>query len=450
MLKTTRRNFLASTAVAGAGIVLMSDLMAAESPNEKINFAAVGVTGKGSSDTADAANSGNLVAICDVDKGRLAGAKNRYKDAVEFNDFREMFDKMGDKIDAFTCSTPDHMHTPTSLYGMRLGKHCFCQKPMTRCIYEARMMAKIAKENKCCTQMGNQGTANEMLRRCEALCKAGYLGDLVEAHVWSNRPVWPQGKDRPEPAQCPENLNWPLWLGVAPERPYANGYHPFAWRGWWDFGSGALGDMACHTFNMPYAACQLADPVSVQAVTSGHNYDSLPSWSIITFQFPEIASRKAVKAFWYDGGKKPTCDIAQKIGVNSGSGALIIGTKAIILSTDDYCGNATLFDAKTLEKIDMPNVEFDRSPGHFKEWVDHIKNGFDSKPGKSNFITYAGKLTETILLGNLAVYGAPEKEVQGELVEWDAANMKITNNPKNKAELEKLVKPTYRGEYRLD
>ncbi len=451
MLKTTRRNFLKSTAVAGAGIVLVSDLRAGESPNEKINFASIGISGKGASDTNDAANSGNLVAICDTDSKKLAGAKKRYENATEFTDFREMFDKMGDKIDAFTCSTPDHMHAPASLMGMRLGKHCFCQKPMTRTIYEARLMAKVAAENKVCTQMGNQGTAQNELRICESLCKAGLLGDLLEAHVWTNRPIWPQGGGRPASKECPKELSWDLWLGVAPERPYADGYHPFKWRGYWDFGTGALGDMACHTFNMPYAACGLADPTSVVATTSGHNYETLPSWSIIEFQFPETASRKAVKAFWYDGGKKIPAEKMEGFAPVSNTGSCIFGTKAVLFSPGDYCNGVQIFDAKTKAPIAIPaDIEYEKSPGHFQEWVNHIKGGFDSKPAKSNFITYAGKLTETILLGNLAVYGAPEKEVKGELVAWDAANMKITNNPKGKQAMEQLVKPTYRGTYRMN
>ena len=450
MLKTNRREFLKSTAVAGAGIVIMSNLKAGESPNEKINFAAIGVSGKGSSDSADAANSGNLVAICDVDSGRLGGAKNRYKDAVEFTDFREMFEKMGDKIDAFTCSTPDHMHAAACLLGMRLGKHCFCQKPMTRTIYEARLLTQTAKENRCCTQMGNHGTAFDSLRYCESLIKSGFLGDVQEVHVWCNRPIWPQGKPRPESAPAPANLDWDKWLGVAPERPYAPGYHPFAWRGWWDFGTGALGDMACHQFNMPYAACDLADPVSVQATTSGHNFDSYPSWSIIEFLFPATDKRGPVKAYWTDGGKKIDEKKMEKIGPIGSSGTLIIGSKATLFAPGDHVGEVTIKDAKTFETIKNPECEFDRSPGHFQEWVNHIKGGFDSKPGKANFISYAGKLTETILLGNLAVYGAPEPDVQGELVQWDAANLKITNDPKNKAALEQIVHPKYRGEYRLD
>ena len=451
MLKTSRRNFLKSTAVAGAGVILMHNLASGESPNEKINFAAIGVSGKGGSDTADAANSGNLVAICDTDANKRRGALKRYGDLPEFSDFREMFDKMGDKIDAFTCSTPDHMHAPACLMGMRLGKHCFCQKPMTRTIYEARMMAKVAKENKCCTQMGNQGTANKYLRICEALCKIGFLGDLLEAHVWTNRPIWPQGGGRPDPKPVPDFLDWEHWLGVAPERPYADGYHPFSWRGYWDFGTGALGDMACHTFNMPYAACKLADPSSVVATTSGHNYETMPQWSIIEFQFPETADRKAVKAFWYDGGKKMPAEKLEGFATLPNTGSCIFGTKIIMLAGGDYCDQLSLFDAKTKEKVEIPaDLEWEQSPGHFQEWVNHIKGGFDSKPGHSNFITYASKLTETILLGNLAVYGAPEKEVKGELVEWDAANLKITNNPKGKDKMELLVKPQYRGNYRLD
>ncbi|MFH1269121.1 MAG: Gfo/Idh/MocA family oxidoreductase, partial [Planctomycetota bacterium] len=274
--RTTRRRFLETTAATGVGFWVAGGLRAQESdsPNERIGMASVGIGGKGSSDSADAGASGEMVAICDIDTQRLEAAQKRFPKAKAFTDFRKMLEEMEGSIDAVTVSTPDHCHAPAALMAMRMGKHCFCQKPMTRSIYEARLMGQVAKEKGVATEMGNQGTAENGLREAASLVKAGALGAVSEAHVWTNRPIWPQGGGRPEPEQCPDNIKWDLWLGPAPERPYAKGYHPFAWRGWWDFGTGALGDMACHTLNMPFAACDLRDPISVQAVTSGHNKDS--------------------------------------------------------------------------------------------------------------------------------------------------------------------------------
>jgi predicted dehydrogenase len=440
--RTTRRRFLQSTAATGVGLCIVTGLQAKESPNERIGMASVGIGGKGSSDSADAGNNGDMVAICDVDTNRLQAAQNRFPKAKLFTDFRKMLEEMDKSIDAVTVSTPDHNHAPAGLMAMRMGKNCFCQKPMTHSIYEARLMAKVAKEKGVATEMGNQGTAERGLREAAAVVKAGALGTVKEVHVWTNRPIWPQGGPRPKPEECPEFLKWKEWIGPAPFRPYAPGYHPFAWRGWWDFGTGALGDMACHTMNMPYAALDLRDPVSVQAVTSGHNKDSYPKWSIITYEFPATDSRPGLKMFWYDGGKRPDKEL---IGgeTPSGSGCAIIGEKATIYSPNDY---GAVY--KIIGGIEKPKVEFERSPGHFEEWVRAIKGG---KPAMSNFPDYASSLTETVLLGNLAVWvaagtGAEGETVEGEKVEWDAKNLKA----KNVAGLETIIKPVYGEGYTLD
>jgi predicted dehydrogenase len=318
---------------------------------------------------------------------------------------------------------------------MRMGKHCFCQKPLTHSIYEARLMAQVAREKGVATQMGNQGTAGSGLRKAAAMMKAGALGTVTEVIVWSNRPIWPQGGPRPEPTDPPPNLKWDSWLGPAPERPYGNGYHPFAWRGWWDFGTGALGDMACHTVNMPYMGLDLFNPTSVQAVTSTHNKDSYPKWSIINFEFPANDWRPAVKFTWMDGGKRPDRDVLDG-DAPKGSGCVVIGTKGKIYSGDDYGRIDKLYG-----DVDQSEVQFERSPGHFQEWINAMKGG---PPAVSNFPDYAGGLTETILLGNLAVWAAADG--QGEKVEWDAKNMKV----KNIQGLENIVKPVYREGYVLD
>ena len=459
-----RRDFLKTTAVTGVGFFVAAGVSPkpARSANEKIAFASIGVGGKGGSDSSDAGKAGEMVAICDVDDRTLDGAAKRFPNAKKYNDFRKLLDEMGKSIDAVTVSTPDHTHAPAALMAMRMGKHCFCQKPMTKSIYEARLMAEAAKEKKVATQMGNQGTATESLRRAAAMVRAGAVGKVKEVHVWTNRPVWPQGIERPQPEPCPAEVHWDLFLGPAPKRPFALGYHPFKWRGWWDFGTGALGDMACHTVNMPYMGLDLKDPTSIVATTSGHNRDSYPAWSVITFEYPAIDWRPALKLFWYDGGKRPGdeffggLDKLQKAlaakeesqkkdakgkkkskkaatGV-ARSGCLIIGDKGSMYAPGDYAeqGLFMLGGAKEVE-VNPP-----KSPGHFQEWVDAIKGG---PQAMSNFPGYSGGLTETILLGNLAVWAADKGE--GKKIEWDAKNLKPTNAP----EVQHIVKPTYHNGY---
>jgi predicted dehydrogenase len=376
------------------------------------------------------------VAICDVDENTLNTGEKRFPKAKRYTDFRKLLDEMGKSIDAVTVSTPDHTHAPAALMAMRMGKHCFCQKPLTHSIYEARLMAKVAKEMKVATQMGNQGTATNSLRKAAAIIKSGALGAVKEVHVWTNRPIWAQGGPRPKPAQCPAHLKWDLWLSAAPARPFSNGYHPFSWRGWWDFGTGALGDMACHTVNMPYMALNLRDPIAIQAECSGHNKDSYPKWSIITFDYPALGNRPAVKLFWYDGGKRPDADLLEGKKME-GSGCLVIGEKGKLYGPGDYCER----ELHMLGGPSMPHVKWQHSPGHFEEWVLAIQGG---EPAYSNFAGYSGGLSETILLGNLAVWAAASGK--GEKVEWDAKNLKSPNMPG----LEPIIKPTYRPGYTLD
>jgi predicted dehydrogenase len=341
-----------------------------------------------------------------------------------------MFDEMGSRIDAVTVSTADHTHAPAALMAMRLGKHCFCQKPLTRTVYEARLMGEVARANKLATQMGNQGTASRHLRRAAAWLRAGVLGTVREVHVWTNRPIWPQGIDRPPAAECPAALDWDLWLGPAPQRPYAAGYHPFNWRGWWDFGTGALGDMACHEINMAFMGLDLRNPIAFQAETSGHNHDSLPAKSVITYEFAANDWRPAVKLVWYDGGNQPARDLCG--GKEPGSeGQLVIGDKGKLWGHTELLGGA--------EPVD---VEFPESPGHFEEWVRAIRGG---QPAMSNFPDYAGPLTDVVLAGNLAVWVAAQAG-PGARVEWDARRMQA----KNIEGLEPLIKPEYRAGYTLD
>jgi predicted dehydrogenase len=427
-MQRNRRELLKGAALTGAAMLLADRTWAAEnqSPNERINFACIGIGGKGESDTADAAKHGNVVAICDIDDNTLSAAAQKYPNAKRYNDFRKMLEEMDKSIDAVTVSTPDHTHGPAAAMAMEMGKHCFCQKPLAHSLYEVRRLGKLARRHKLATQMGNQGTADSGLRKSAAMLRAGVIGTPQVVHVWTNRPIWPQGGPRPSGATPPGNVHWDLWLGPAPEREYAPGaYHTFAWRGWWDFGTGALGDMACHTMNMPFMGLDLRDPISVVAQTSGHNKDSYPKWSVIEYEFRETKERPAVKMIWYDGGKLPPAELFEGRKV-SDSGALVVGDKGILYSPGDYGGARVMLGGASEVEVSYP-----QSPGHFTEWVRAIKGG---EPAMSNFPDYACPLAETVLLGNLAVWA------DGKKIEWNAKKLRARNAP----EVQEVIHPKFR------
>ncbi|WP_425396521.1 Gfo/Idh/MocA family oxidoreductase [Aeoliella sp.] len=441
--RQNRRDFLRTGAAVGAGYWALGGVATAQSksPNERVQVAGIGVGGKGDSDVTNASRFGKIVALCDIDDQTLAGKENVMKSGNTFNDYRELFDTMGDKIDAVTVSTPDHMHAVIAAAAMKLGKHVYCQKPLTRTIWEARRLGEIAREMDVVTQMGNQYTAHNPMREAAYQIREGNLGAVKEVHVWTNRPVWPQGGPRPTPTSPPEHVHWDLWLGVAPSRPFAEGaYHDFKWRGWWDFGTGALGDMACHTCNLPFMALNMRDPVSVEATTSGHNGDSYPEWSTIKFEFPELDGRAPFTLYWYDGGKKPDNSLFSEVTIKNGdgtpapnkAGTMIIGDKAKMYAAGDYAQEGIEIIGAEPMKVDYP-----RSRGHEREFYDGIKDR--SKVPMSNFVDYGGPLTETILLGNLAVWK------NGEKVLWDAKTM----TPLNDESLAKIVKPEYQNGYDL-
>jgi predicted dehydrogenase len=484
-MKSTRRDFMKVAALTGVGYWAMAGNESKAQPlaNDKMGLAGFGVGGKGDSDVSSGARFCDVVVICDVDRGTLARAQEKYPKAKAFTDYRKAFDEMEKSFDIATVSTTDHMHTCISLRAMRAKKHCYTQKPLTRTIYEARLMGQVAKETGVCTQMGNQGSGGNGLRAGAAQVKAGVLGTIKAVHVWSNRPVWAQGPNRrqslekysadvkanqPDDAEelitrkkaeldrALTNLDWECWLGTAPERPFWPGiYHSFQWRGWWDFGSGALGDMACHTVNLPYAACDLKFPTSVVAKSSGHDFDSYPARSEIKFEFPATDNRPAIEFFWYDGGWKPPQEILSKFKMDkpANSGALIIGEKGAMYSPDDYGGSWNLIanDGSELEKLPEDKLTYVRNrDGHDGEFYRAIR---ENKPEEcfSNFGDYAGPLTETILLGNLAVWAASKDGEWGEKVEWDAKALKVTNLSSLKTPgVADLVKPKYRGDHRLD
>ena len=492
MSSKNRREFFQNASVIGAGYFVAAGSQSAlsQSSIERLNVASIGVGGKGGSDSSNAAQFGNVIAICDVDRNTMDGKSKspEFKNAEKFTDYRELFAKHGKNIDIVTVSTPDHMHGPITLEAMRLGISCYTQKPLTRTIYEARLLAKVAQETGVCTQMGNQGTALDSSREAIAQLKSGVLGTLQEVYAWSNRPVWAQGPGRrmtferfateaikEDSAEAPkilsakhkdiarslERVDWKSWIGVAPDREYWPGlYHSFQFRGWWDFGTGALGDMACHQLTVPFAACGLRDPISVVAKTSGHDFDSFPASSIIKFEFPETKERPAIPFWWYDRkGNKPPAQVFEKWGINkvSDSGVLIVGEKGAFYSSDDYCGK---YELKGVEKA---TVDYEKAENKGSNDVNNMYELFrakmagDPKICKSNFIDRAGPLTETILLGNLAIWAAAEGGANGEMgewgekVEWDAKNLQVTNLASLKTpHVADLIKPQYREGYRMD
>ena len=411
--------------------------------NEKINIACIGVGGKGDSDSSDVARcGGNIVAICDVDADTLAKKGKQFPNAKRYNDYRKLLEEMDKEIDAVTVSTPDHNHGVAGIRAMKMGKHCFCQKPLTQTVYEARTMRQLAAEKKLATQMGNQGSASSGLRRAVEVVQGGAIGAPRELHVWSNRPIWPQGLARPQGEDpVPSSLNWDGWLGPAAQRPFKKDvYHTFRWRGWYDFGTGALGDMACHTVNMPFRALKLGYPTVVELEIASRTYpETFPKTSRIRFEFPEREGLPPLKFWWYDGNPgdplkplRPNAGAAKEVIATMGdlpeSGALIIGDKGKLFSPDDY-GERFFLAMKGKDEF-TPGDQHDaakaipqsipRSPGHMQEYLRMIKDG---TPAYSNF-DVAAYLAEVILLGCVAL-----RLGEGVRMEWDGPNMKSTNLP---------------------
>ena len=466
-----RRNFIKTTTLAtGAVMFGVPTLLRAANLNSKLNIAAIGVMGKGQSDT-NHCDSENIVALCDVDSARCAEQRSKYAQAAVYRDYRKMLDEMGKGIDAVMVSTPDHFHAIAASAAMQLGKHVYCQKPLVQTIYEARYLRRLAHHTGVITQMGNQGSSADGLRRAVECIQSGLIGQAREVHIWTNRPIWPQGMTQPEGEEpVPASLDWNQWIGPAAMRPYNAAYQPFKWRGWLDFGTGALGDMACHTVNMPFRALQLGYPTEIEAETfGGMNTETYPLGSKIRFEFP---ARKAsvpavhrsffhrhdtlafnpVTLWWYDGGKpladdpykhdgsnKPpreiTGDIEAMLGEMPGSGCLIIGGKGQIFSPDDYgeqffvklTDDAKFIHYKKHPAIESIPVSIPRNPfkgdsdhKHHLEWIAAIK---ENKPEMcySRFAIGA-QLTEIMLLGCVSLRA-------GQKIEWDGPNMQATNCP---------------------
>jgi predicted dehydrogenase len=351
-----------------------------------------------------------------------------------------MFDRLGNSIDAVTVSTPDHMHFPIAMVAMALGKHVFVEKPMAHTVEEARIMARVAREKRLATQMGNQGHAAEGTRLLKEWYQAGVLGDVLEIHSWTNRPIWPQGVNAPDHSKrvpvVPKTLDWDLWLGVAAQRAYDPAYAPFTWRGYWDFGTGALGDMGCHQMDGGFYALDLESPVSVDAASANATELSAPTASVVTYQFAAKGARPPLKWIWYDGGMRPSLgpwfEEDRHMPDNS---TFVLGTKAAVMADANYFTIRIVPEARMRELAPtLPEKTIPRVPGgdHFLEWVTACKGG---AAAGANF-DYSARLTEMVLLSNVAVRARRR-------IEWDAAAMKVTNVPTANAFLTKHYRPGF-------
>jgi predicted dehydrogenase len=406
-------------------------------PSEKLNIAGIGVGGQGAGDLINV-SSENIVALCDVDRRQAAETFKRFAKARQYADFRVMLEKEDKNIDAVVVATPDHVHAAATMMALKMGKHVYCEKPLTHSIYEARAVAKAARAAKVATQMGNQGHASNDIRLiCEWIWD-GAIGPVREVHAWTTHAVWPQGMDRPKDTPpVPEILDWNLWLGPAPYRPYHPAYVPALWRGWWDFGTGALGDMGCHNLDPVFWALKLGYPTSVEASCSifvptitwdkPFNNESYPQASIVRYEFPEREGLPALELTWYDGGLMPRRPKELEDGRHMGDklGGVIFVGETGKLTCGSYGSNPRLIPESRMKDYKRPELSIPRSVGHHKEWIEACKGG---KPAGSNF-DYAGPMTEVILLGNIAVRMSLKAQEKGVRLAYDGPNMRITNLP---------------------
>lgn len=437
----TRRYFLKGSAAAVVATGLAPAILRAQNPGNTVNVACVGAGGKGDQDTSETSKVAqvDIVALCDVDSGTLNKAAGKYPNVKTFQDWREMLEKQKD-IDAVIVSVPDHMHAQVAMAAIKAGKHVYVQKPLTATVWEARQLAEAARKHKVVTQMGNQGHSLDGYRDLCEYIWAGAIGTVREAYAWTNRPIWPQGMDRPEGEDpVPANLDWDAWLGPAPQRPFKVKYpedhkfkgqavyHPFTWRGWWDFGSGALGDMGCHILDGAYWAMKLGHPSKVELVKSSElKKESAPEWATLKYHFPARGDMPPFTITWYDGGKvnppprPPELEADRRLPE---SGSVFIGDKGKIV-TSTYGESATRIIPESKHKATnkpdqvIPRVRDPQGkPNHYWDWINAIQQG---KQACANF-DYAGPFTEMVLLGNVALRA-------GKTIEWDGPNLKVTND----------------------
>jgi predicted dehydrogenase len=449
--KVSRRRFLQASSIsaAAAGFWLtggVTESYAAQpGANERLNIAMIGCGGQaGGYDPKKEQYRGNLagvrreniVALCDVDSNRASSTFDHYPKVTKYTDFRAMLDKQKD-IQAVVVTTPDHTHFHASAMAIQRGKHVYTEKPLTHSVWEARQLKLLASKHKVATSLGNHGTAHDGLRTAAEIIRSGAIGEVREVHVWTNRPIWPQGVDRPKERQDPpKTLNWDLWLGPAAPRPYYGPragtgrdgtYCPFTWRGWWDFGTGALGDMACHTMNLAFMALRLVAPTAVSAeVVGGVNAETAPARGVtVTYEIPARHGLPALRLYWYESPyqpgvprekrvyRRPPAAVLEGITNVSESGCMIVGNKGKMYSGSDYGSTYTLLPRADFQDYRPPQRTIPRSPGHHAEWIRACKGGV---PAMSNFVDYAGPLTELVLLGNVAMR-------VGERFTWDSEKL---------------------------
>jgi predicted dehydrogenase len=454
LTRLTRRAFLAATAGAAGGVAAGAqnpqERPARRVPSgEKINLAVIGAGGRGADDMNDLQAAGvNFVALCDCDPRRAAEAFRRYPEARQYTDWRKMLDREKG-IEAVLVATPDHNHAIVSIAAMKRGKHVYCEKPLAHSIGEVRQMAKVAAQTGVVTQMGTQGHAFEGTRRAVEVIRSGAIGDVSELHVWTDRPAgwWSQGIPRPkETPPLPAGLDWDVWLGPAAWRPYHPAYVPFAWRGFWDFGTGAIGDMGIHNLDTAYWALELGSPTLVEvkdcspALTDPASRETAPLWSVIAFHFPARGNRPPVQMTWYDGGKLPPRELFQgEPLLSKDGGSLIIGSKGTLFTRTWHGGeNASdmfvLLPRKQFAGYSPPAPSLPRTQSHHQEWVDACRGQGTTQ---SHF-GYAAALTEALLLGNVALR-------TGKKIAWDATKMQAKNCP----EATPFLHPAFRKGWKL-
>lgn len=436
----TRRRFLkdsakvASAAAATGFLASTSRLSAAArrlSANEKLNLAFIGVAGRGGDNLGEITSieDVNIVALCDVDENRLNAAGTKFAAAKRYRDYRKLLEAEK-SVDGVVISIPDHQHAPATVMALKLGRHVYCEKPLTRTVKEARLVAQAAREAKVATQMGNQGMAFEGNRLINEWLADGAIGPVREVHVWSDRPThrgrlpfwWPQGIERPsDTPEVPMRLDWDLWLGPAPWRPYHPAYVPFKWRGWWDFGSGGLGDMGIHNLAPVFSALRLGAPASVNASSTPVFPETVPLSNVVHYEFPARGELPPVTLHWYDGGIVPPRpeELEEGRELDREDGIIFVGDEGRMLVEGWGGEKPRLLPAARDKSYPRPPKTLPRSVGHHKEWLQACRTG---SPTRSNF-DFAGPLTEAVLLGMVCVRNG------GDRLEWDSANLKVTNDP---------------------
>lgn len=467
-----RRDFIRNTSLAAAGFFIVPRHVLGRgyvAPSDKLRIAGIGVGGKGASDLAEFVKSPNaqIVALCDVDDREAAKSRKRFDKAPYYRDFREMLDKEGKNIDAVSVSTPDNTHAVAAIAAMQLGKHVYVQKPLAHDIYEARMLTEAAKRYKVVTQMGNQGGSGDGVRKMKEMVDAGMIGKVHTVHCWTNRPVWPQGLPTPSGThEIPKELDWDLWLGPAKKIDFNPAYLPFNWRGWWAFGTGALGDMACHIMDPVYRILPILYPSDVECSVAtiwqkmwddSANPDSCPPSTIIRLSYPTNDGKHVIKVNWYDGGLLPARPdelLPDEAMGNWDGGVIFEGSKGKIMA-DCYGANPRLLPTRLMKEKKMPKETIKRVPeGHYVQWVNACIAGHGKGETSSPF-EFAGPFTESILIGNLAIRsflmknpnlkGWGDKYLGRKKLLWDAKNMRITNFE----EANQFVKREYREGWTL-